>query len=70
MKILLYPYEQMWEGDMLKYISEWAAPDVKNPVQLVLFFVPVFLTVMPVLLSAKRIRLNDCKSAPRHSYSH
>ena len=59
-RIFLYPYEQMWEGDMLKYISEWAAPDVKNPVQLVLFFVPVFLTVMPVLLSAKRIRLNDC----------
>ncbi len=58
-RIFLYPYEQMGEEDMLRYISEWAAPDAKNPVQLMLFFVPVFLTVASMLLSPKRIRLID-----------
>lgn len=58
-RIFLYPYEQMGEEVMLRYISEWAAPDAKNPVQLMLFFVPVFLTVVPMLLSPKRIRLID-----------
>ena len=58
-KIFLYPYEQMGKDIMLKCISEWFAPDVKNLMQLCLLFGPVFLTVVSVILSEKKIRMVD-----------
>lgn len=58
-RLLAYPYEQMSDSFMTSVIAEWGAPDAKVPGELVLFFVPVGLSVSGMLLGNRKIRSYD-----------
>ncbi len=59
LKALTYPYTQIGQELQMRVISEWGAPDIKQTGQLVIYFIPVFLTIMGVVLTEKRIRVYD-----------
>lgn len=53
----LYPFSNMADDSMQLLISEWKAPDIKDPSILVLEFIPMFLGIITVILSSSRIKL-------------
>lgn len=57
-RMLLYPYWNM-NNDLMMIISEWLSPDIKRMDHLLLFFVPIFVSVYGMLFSHKRIQLTD-----------
>lgn len=58
-RAFLYPYTQVGQELQMMVISEWGAPDIKQTGQLVVYFIPVFLTVLGMMLTEKKIRLYD-----------
>ncbi len=59
LKLLWYPYEQMSDAFLTSAIVEWRAPDAKEMGNLVLFFFPIALCVLGMLLSEKKVRCFD-----------
>lgn len=57
--LLLYPYVNMGDSLMLSLIAEWASPDAKDMLQLVLFFLPIFVTTIGFIIGEKKIRTID-----------
>lgn len=58
-RMLLYPYTNMGDQLMLTVISEWAAPDAKEPMELFLMFVPVILAALAYLLADRKVEVTD-----------
>jgi hypothetical protein len=57
--IFIYPYVNMGNNFMLAVISEWAAPDAKDISNLILYFVPLFMVVISLIVTDKKIKLID-----------
>lgn len=55
--VFIYPYVNMGNAFMLSVVSEWAAPDAKNSGHLILYFLPVFMVVVSLILTEKRVAL-------------
>lgn len=53
--MLIYPYENMQDSMMLAYISEWASPDAKNVLTLVLEILPLLLGIFTIVQTDKQI---------------
>ncbi len=58
-KALTYPYTQVGQALQMQIIAEWGAPDIKQTGQLILYFFPVFLTIIGIFLTKKDVRLFD-----------
>lgn len=57
--VLTYPYENLSDSVSMSFISEWKAPDAKLLGNLLLFFVPVALTIIGFIHTEKRIKFLD-----------
>lgn len=58
-KVFVYPYVNLSDKLSMKMISEWQSPDVKSIGQLLLFFFPILLLSMGIVLEEQRIRFLD-----------
>lgn len=58
-KVFMYPYASFSDKLMLQVISEWQPPDAKDIGQLILYFLPIFLLCMGIVISKQKIRLLD-----------
>lgn len=59
LQVLKYPYENLSDSVSMSFISEWKAPDAKLIGNLILFFVPIALTVIGFIHTEKKIKLLD-----------
>lgn len=57
--VLKYPYENLSDSVSMSFISEWKAPDAKLLGNLLLFFVPVTLTIIGFIHTEKKIKFLD-----------
>lgn len=57
--VLTYPYENLSDSVSMSFISEWKAPDAKLWGNLLLFFVPVALTIIGFIHTEKKIKFLD-----------
>ncbi len=58
-RVLVYPFMNLSDALSMTMISEWAAPDAKLIGQLVLYFLPILVTSIGIVISDKRVRLYD-----------
>ena len=58
-KVLLYPFVNQGDKLMMSVISEWRAPDCKRVGELLLYFIPIFFSIVSFVYSRKRIRIID-----------
>lgn len=58
-RMLLYPYANMKDKLMLSVISEWAPPDAKDPMELLLMFGPVVMAALAYLLADRKVEVTD-----------
>ena len=58
-KVLSYPYVNLSDKLSMTLISEWQSPDVKNLGELILFFFPLLLMALGIVLEEKSIRFID-----------
>lgn len=59
LKMIAYPYVNMGDLLMLMNIREWASPDAKSLLELILCFFPILFVSLVFLLSKNKIRLFD-----------
>jgi hypothetical protein len=57
-KMLLYPYQNMMNQAMISNISEWRSTNLGDPIHWI-YFVLVFVILLVMLLSKKKIRFLD-----------
>ena len=57
--LLIYPYSNMADALMLSIISEWAAPDAKQISHLVLYYFPIFIITVSMVITDKKLKLLD-----------
>lgn len=57
--VLTYPYENLSDSVSMSFISEWKAPDAKLIGNLLLFFLPVALTIIGFIHTEKKIKFLD-----------
>ena len=60
--LVKYPFTSMGSTTMQTYISEWAAPDIKNHYTLFLFFLPLIGTIILLSRGKKKISNVDFAS--------
>ncbi len=58
-RVLVYPFQNLSDGLSMTMISEWSPPDAKLIGHLVLYFLPILVTSLGIVISDKRIRLYD-----------
>ena len=58
-KALLYPYMNQSDQLMIRVIAEWQSPDAKEIVQLVLFFLPMFMSIIGYIITPRKKSLID-----------
>ena len=59
LEMVLYPYVNINDQFLQMMINEWNPPDAKITVQVLFFFVPMFLSVLTLLVSEKPVKLTD-----------
>lgn len=57
--VFIYPYVNMGNSFMLSVISEWSSPDAKELGQVILYFFPLLLFLLCMILGKKKILLID-----------
>lgn len=57
--VFIYPYVNMSNSFMLSVISEWSAPDAKELGHVVLYFLPLLLFLLSMILGKRKILLID-----------
>ena len=58
-QVFLFPYINIGDKLSMIYVSEWHAPDVKDVSQLLLYFFPIILISMGLLIGKQKIRTID-----------
>lgn len=58
-RVLTYPYENLSDSVSMSFISEWKAPDAKLIGNLLLFFMPIALTIIGFIHTEKKIKFLD-----------
>lgn len=58
-QVFFFPYVNIGDKLSMIYVSEWHAPDIKEMGQLVLFFLPIVLVSMGLIIGKQKIRLID-----------
>lgn len=59
LQVFLYPYQSFGDALSMGVISEWQPPDAKNIGNLILYFLPIALLTILMLVSEKPIRTID-----------
>lgn len=59
LQVLKYPYINLSDAISMSFISEWKAPDAKLIGNLILFFVPIALTIIGFIHTERTIKLLD-----------
>ena len=59
MSVLTFPYSSIGDDLMMSAITEWHAPDAKNIAHLIVYFMPIALMVICMIVKEKKIRLLD-----------
>lgn len=57
--VFIYPYVNMSNSFMLSVISEWSSPDAKELGQVILYFLPLLVFLLCMILGRKKILLID-----------
>ena len=57
--VFIYPYVNMGNSFMLSVISEWSSPDAKELGQVILYFFPLLLFLLCMILGKKKILFID-----------
>lgn len=57
--VLTYPYVNLSDSVSMRFISEWKTPDAKLIGNLLLFFIPVALTIIGFIHTDKKIKFLD-----------
>ena len=58
-QVFLFPYINIGDKLSMIYVAEWHAPDVKDLSQLLLYFFPILLVSMGLLIGKQKIRCID-----------
>ncbi len=58
-QVFLFPYINIGDKLSMIYVTEWHAPDVKDVSQLLLYFFPIILISMGLLIGKQKIRTID-----------
>lgn len=58
-KVLTYPYVSLSDSLSMSVISEWQAPDAKLMGNLILYFLPIAVMTLGIIIGKKKIRLID-----------
>lgn len=58
-RVFLYPYQSFGDALSMRMISEWQPPDAKSIGNLLLYFLPIALMTILLMISKKPIRLID-----------
>lgn len=59
LNMLTYPYTNIGDSFMQNIIIEWWAPDIKQIYQLIVFFLPLFVVCVSLIITDKKIKLVD-----------
>lgn len=58
-RAFLYPYENMGDALSMYVISEWQAPDIKKLGHLILYFFPIVIMSLGLIIGKEKVRLLD-----------
>jgi hypothetical protein len=59
LKMLIYPYANMGDSFMQEMINEWSAPDAKKLSHLILFYWPLLIVGVSLIVTDKKIKAVD-----------
>ena len=58
-KVFIYPYTNLADPIQMNVISEWGAPDMKNISELLLYFLPIALMTVGIIIGNDKLKLLD-----------